>query len=260
MNLKKLTGFKVSKGFSLVELMIAGFLGLLLLGGIITLFLSSRQTFRVQEQIGNIQADGRFALMFLERFIENAGWYENLAPANPFSAIDFGLSSEGGGNGNDSIAVSMEVAAGTGVDCNGAVVVGTRVTNHFFIDGNTLVCQGNGGAVAWAAPPQPIIENVDSFQVLYGVDTDSDHVVDRYVTADTASGSNWTQKIATVQIGILVTSQDRVLPEPVQRDYQIADLQLTINDQRLRRAFNKTIVIPNQAYAMVYGNLMPKSK
>lgn len=243
---------KTANGFSLVELLIASFLGLLLLAGVVTLFLSSRQTFRVQEQLGNVQTDGRFAMMFIERFVENAGWYENLAPADPFSAVDFTLSSEGGGTANDSIAVSVEVAAGTGIDCNGSAVVGTRVTNHFFINGTTLMCQGNGGALA-----QPVIENVVSFQVLYGADSDEDQVVDVFSTADQIVANNLVQKVAAVKIGLLLTSLGNLANDPIARSYQIADVQVNTNDRRMRRAFNKTIVIPNQAIAMVHANSQP---
>lgn len=248
---------KTVKGFSLIELLISGFLGIILLAGVISLFISSRQTFRVQEQLGNIQTDGRFALMFIERFVENAGWFEELAPADPFSAVDYTNSNDGGGAANDAVAFAMEVVAGTGIDCNGSVVAGTRVINRFFVNGTTLMCQGNGGAIPWNSPPQPVIENVESFQVLYGADTDGDQVVDRYFNADQVVATGNNQKVVAIKVGLLVVSQNNVAETAVARSYQVADVQVDRNDRLLRRAFNKTIIMPNQAFALVHINAQP---
>jgi type IV pilus assembly protein PilW len=239
------------KGFSLVELMIAAFLGLILIAGVISLFISSRQSFRVQEQLSNVQTDGRFALMFIERFAENAGWFDQIppSPADPTtqsSAIDFAVSQDGGGNANDVLSLQMEALAGTGIDCNGSVVPGTTVRNDFFVVGTTLLCQGNGGAAA-----QPVIENVESFQVLYGVDADADGVIDRYLTATQVIASGLAARVVAVNVGLLIASAQDAAPQNQARTYQVADVQVNTNDRRLRRAFNKSMLIPNQAFGVI---------
>jgi len=50
-------------GLSLIELMIAMLLGLLVTAGIITVFLSTSNTSRVQTQLANLQEEGRFAIL-----------------------------------------------------------------------------------------------------------------------------------------------------------------------------------------------------
>lgn len=55
------------KGFTLVELMIAMLLGVFLTGGIIQIFLGSRQTYRMQENLSRLQENGRFAMGFITR-------------------------------------------------------------------------------------------------------------------------------------------------------------------------------------------------
>lgn len=54
-------------GFTLIELMIAMLLGAFLIGGIIQIFLGSRQTYRMQENLSRLQENGRFAMDFITR-------------------------------------------------------------------------------------------------------------------------------------------------------------------------------------------------
>ncbi|MDO9047619.1 MAG: PilW family protein [Methylobacter sp.] len=54
-------------GFTLVELMIAMLLGAFLIGGIMQIFLGSRQTYRMQENLSRLQENGRFAMDFITR-------------------------------------------------------------------------------------------------------------------------------------------------------------------------------------------------
>jgi type IV pilus assembly protein PilW len=53
---------RAARGVTLVELMVAMVLGLLVAGGIITLFLSTSSSNRVQTQLARMQEDGRFAI------------------------------------------------------------------------------------------------------------------------------------------------------------------------------------------------------
>ena len=54
-------------GFTLIELMIAMLLGAFLIGGIMQIFLGSRQTYRMQENLSRLQENGRFAMEFITR-------------------------------------------------------------------------------------------------------------------------------------------------------------------------------------------------
>jgi len=51
-----------SRGFTLIELMVAMFIGLLLLGGLIQIFLANRAAYRVMEGAGFMQENMRFAV------------------------------------------------------------------------------------------------------------------------------------------------------------------------------------------------------
>ena len=62
------------RGLTLVELMIAMLLGLFLLGGLLQIFISSKQTNRMQEGLSRLQENGRFAMDFMTRDIRLAGF------------------------------------------------------------------------------------------------------------------------------------------------------------------------------------------
>lgn len=63
-----------AKGFSLVELMVALVIGLLLIAGVIELFVSTRQTYRVQDMKARMQEDGRYAIQHISFLLDRAGY------------------------------------------------------------------------------------------------------------------------------------------------------------------------------------------
>lgn len=66
---------KRSQGFSLIELMVAMVLGLVLMGGVIQVFLTSKQSYSFNEELGWIQENSRFALEHITRDFRMAGYY-----------------------------------------------------------------------------------------------------------------------------------------------------------------------------------------
>jgi type IV pilus assembly protein PilW len=77
------TGRRPEAGFTLVELMIGMLLGLILTGGVITLFVQSRQSFQVDENVARMQNQARFALDEVARDIRMASFVaEPLVPGS----------------------------------------------------------------------------------------------------------------------------------------------------------------------------------
>jgi len=62
------------RGFSLIELMVAMTLGLILLGGVISIFHSSKMTYNTNEKTARLQENGRVALDFLTHDLRSAGY------------------------------------------------------------------------------------------------------------------------------------------------------------------------------------------
>lgn len=239
---------KKQTGFTLVELMIAGTLGLLLLAGIIQLFVGSQQSFTLQSQLADIQEDGRFALMVFERQVQKSSWNIDPSLSTP-SAIDVANSSDGD---NDSITFSYRgtIDGTNNLDCNSTPVADGLVINRFYVLDSDLMCQGNGGG-----PPQAIISNVEKFQLLYGVETQlscPDGVVNRYMTQTDINGSAFSSNILSVRFAILLQSDDSLLPTAEARTYQMLDQSYTsANDRLVRRLFQQTIFMPNAVYLTV---------
>ena len=61
-------------GLTLVELMVAITISLVLLAGVVQIFLSNKVTYRVQENLGRIQENGRFAVDLLARSLRMTAW------------------------------------------------------------------------------------------------------------------------------------------------------------------------------------------
>lgn len=68
------------RGFSLVELMIALLLGLIVVGGVISLFVNNQQAARTNEGLGRLQENARVAFELMAREVRQAG-------GNPCGAV-----------------------------------------------------------------------------------------------------------------------------------------------------------------------------
>lgn len=60
-------------GMTLIEIMIALLISAFLVGGVLQIFIGSKQTYRMQEGLSRLQENGRFALEFLSNNIRMAG-------------------------------------------------------------------------------------------------------------------------------------------------------------------------------------------
>lgn len=97
---------KKQLGISLIELMIAMVLGLLIMGGVIELFINSKQVYRVQENQSRIQENARFAMNFISKDVRMAGFFGCLGKNYETSNIENAL------NDPTNITWSLEALAG----------------------------------------------------------------------------------------------------------------------------------------------------
>ncbi|MCB1939869.1 MAG: PilW family protein [Rhodocyclaceae bacterium] len=61
------------RGLSLIELMVGMLIGLLLIGGMISVFAANKQTYRYNEELARLQENSRFAVEFIQRSLRMAG-------------------------------------------------------------------------------------------------------------------------------------------------------------------------------------------
>ena len=244
---------KNQAGFTIVELLIAGTLGLILLAGVIQLFTGSQRTYTLQNELAGLQEDGRFALMILERQLQKSSWNPDVV-ADPPIAIDITNSEDGA---NDSVVLSFkgEIDGVDNLDCNNIAIADGVVVNKFYVVNDELMCQGNGGG-----DPQVFVDNVDKFQLLYGVETDlecPDGVVNSYMTKTELNGSILASRILSVRFALLLKSGRNLLSTAAADTYQMLDESYTPTaDKLVRRLFQQTVFMPNAVY-MTAGS--PKS-
>lgn len=62
-----------ARGFSLIELMIAMLLGLVVIGGVTSVFLAGQRTYRANEALGDVQDSSRIAFEMVARDVRDAG-------------------------------------------------------------------------------------------------------------------------------------------------------------------------------------------
>jgi type IV pilus assembly protein PilW len=122
-------------GLSLIELMIALLVGLLLLGGLIQIYVSSKQGYNAQEQLARMQESGRFAMDLITRDLRRAGYWggnRNLAvitgnpgPATP--AHSCGANDTWGRMVGWRVSGVNQDAAPGGYNCASGHVAGTDI-------------------------------------------------------------------------------------------------------------------------------------
>lgn len=212
-------------GMNLVELMIALVIGLAVLAGLGQVFVSGQQSYSLQDRMGALQENGRYALFFLQRDIRNAGLpkgeFDGYDPADVNAPEPFqrARTLDGGGNASDQIAM-MYRAAAAGTNCLGNnIIAGEMVATVYSInvDATTgvsrLMCSATNGGAAGAlttgafAAAQPIVDGIENMQILYGIDANDDGYADSYVPASAAMDR---RRVAAVRVAILASSMTPV--------------------------------------------------
>lgn len=237
------------RGFTLVEIMVAITIGLLMIAGVLQISAASKESSRLQRNMGFVQENIRTATELLGRDIRRAGYYEDDNPSDRImtSPVPFvtETTTDGGGDSNDEITVTYE----SDTDCLGnrtydeedadAVAANHFAINHYFIEDERLMCEGNGGAT------QPLVEGVESMQILYGENTDGDpRSANRYVRPEQAN----LRKVVSVRIALRFHSQEGVRGQIDDNQYALLDAEPfdpPDSDRRLRREITTTISLRN---------------
>ncbi len=247
------------QGLSLVELMVAMVLGLLITAAVVQLFLTNRQTFNLQQGIASVQEQGRFAVDFLSKEIMGAG-YGNVAAPVKFTETEGEEGSEDG-----TLHDVLHILVGVNEDdpdkgpkdCSGGVLNETsegtitpaETFKRYYVnveaDGNgVLMCEDSDGSSV------VLIDNVEAFQVLYGVAIrQNNSTTYRYLPRDNVSN---TDEVVSVRFAILLASDEVAVSERDQAqnveifgtDYSS---DLDFEDGKLRRLFVSSVALRNVA-------------
>ncbi len=265
-------------GLTLIELMISLTIGLVVVAAATAMLVSVRAGYQMQDDDAQLQATGRYALETIARSVRQAA-YENWdAPGNAQSvagalgaalagldarslrsntaAIDSPVARSV--NGSDVLAVRFFGAGdggkadGTMTNCAGFGVAAPipgmagdgRGWSIFYVAEDAtgvpeLYCKYQG-ASGWSS--QAIARGVESFQVLYGLDTDADGLPNRFVTAaaidamddalvldgagmdalaEDRNRKTWWKKVAAIKVALLVRGAHAIRAERPAAEYDL---------------------------------------
>ena len=154
----------------MIEILVSLLISAFLLSGVVSIALTSRQTYQLKENISRIQENLRVASEVLRRTLSMT---ESLHPDSNASQI---------------IAVFTGDVGVT--NCLGNEVASGMVFNRFYVKNNTLYC---GTAYpSKTGSEQPLVDGITAMTVQYGVDEKQQGQVDRYVEAP----ADWDQVVS----------------------------------------------------------------
>lgn len=266
-------------GFTLIEILVSMTLSLIVMGVVLMMFSSTKHTQMLQTGLTRVQEDGRIAMNVMADEVRKAGfrkpvWNDPLQGYTPITNV----SSNGSSGGND----ALQIMYMDDLDCLGTLsgMMDPETTEprafykrvSFAVDDNQQLvwtCEygPTPGNLAVQAANQPIVDGVESFQVLYGIDTDfpPDFSINAWTTADTISPESTvclqSQYLCetgnlmhamrnglplALKLGILVASPQNAGSDLDSNSFAILDVAVAAqNDNRLRKAYSTTVSLRN---------------
>ncbi|NMH58959.1 PilW family protein [Alteromonas ponticola] len=268
------------RGFSLVELMISLVLGLVISGAIIQSLVSSKVTNSLNDAIAQVQESGRFIMQRLSReliqagrydqvsarvdnstdLVVEAGWIQNRPVALAGDYVNNATlgASQGISGAHDELVINLLGS----MDCTGsrhgyAADDEFHVVNHYFISNSQLKCTGYDGRVlrglkvATTTPVSVVLlDNIESFQVQYGVSaqsTVSEGQAVRYVTADELAALRLNnQHVIAIRLGLLLKSDRGQVQQTIAPEYAVLnETAVTVDKSHYFQVFSKTLTLRN---------------
>lgn len=282
--INKLPLIRHSKGLSLLEMMISVALGMVIILGLMSVYLSSQKSAGVRTAISEMESNARGALAGIRQTVEHAGYPSiyNIPLEKPFHTLEDGP-----------IDVATRCRKGTE-----KLVKPNSIKNKFTKDSGTrdhivvkymadnrldpnaeIITDCTGGIVPSECSADPDAGMYDPIKaVVYNaLYITSKHVLTcagsrntvpqpiavnisymqflygvtanagtRYLTATQIEASKEWESVISVQVAILVRSDADVLETTTPRRFFMLNKKLTRNDKRLYRIYSTTINLPNR--------------
>lgn len=224
------------QGLTLIEIMIALFIGVFLLSGILEIFINAKRTYRIQDALSGIQENGRLAMDYIGRDLRTAGYRPAACPNYQFSATRPPLS----GVDNDA-------------DSSNQTLNGTdSITFNWVVPANCTNINDPGGLASYVINKTSktlqrgaydLVDGVENMQILYGIDTTGDGVADYY---SGGAGENVAMPhVVAVRVSLLVSSVEDVATKPIPYYYNDTSYTPATTDLKIRRAFTSTFAVRN---------------
>ena len=279
------------RGFTLVELMVAMTLGIFLIAGVGTVYISSTKTYKLQDQTSELDENARTALRALKYHIEHAGYASTTGMVVPNYIISNGTvitatsctdgdphirdttlistsNDQATAANGDTIGIIYMADADLQTDCTGNALrsqclppdSANRATSYVYNSFTITNNQNNSAGDpipsltcggSTTAVSQPWAEGIENLQFQYGIDSNGDGSVENYWNATDVSSSNMWGSIITVRVGLLVRSVDPVFDQAAAESYQVLDQNIDTNDRYRRSVYTTTIRLKNVARRVI---------
>lgn len=255
-----------TRGFTLVEMMIAVAISLILLTGVLHIVLSNRNSLRTQNALADLQSRARLLNVTLDDTVASAGYHS--VPSQPLDAVfKKNTGSPAFKSNNAVVAANKNVlrvrfqAAGSLHDCfgnkvghfpdNQASAVPARIStkrSNFALrhENKTLKCKPYDTNMDVDTRNHTLLKGVRHLRLRFGLNTQDNRRVDTY-TDDLDKSQQ--EDVVTIRLQVLLqTRKKRVLSTPINREFKFVDGS-NISIDKSRRAFlmfDRTVVLRNQ--------------
>ncbi|MAK90533.1 MAG: hypothetical protein CMI13_04765 [Oleibacter sp.] len=261
------------QGMTLIELMIAGVLGLIVAYFIMTIMMNSNRTSMISSGTAQAQENGRFVMSWLQEEVRRAGYTpivgsDKIAPFAPVCGgatpqANCTYESDAGWNDNDNLAIQWRFSPESTLardrqDCTGVAITLTAeaiLTDVYWLEtGNAdsgyddvLRCATFLDTGAQLNAAQTIASGVIGMQVLYGESmtetADGTTNVTRYI--DAGDVTDWT-RVQAVRIAILTRSFADQTLQQADRSYILMNASpYNFSDSVARYMQISTVALPN---------------
>lgn len=232
----EITSLHRQRGLSLIELMIGMVLGLIVIAAVYNIYASNHRSARFTQGLQTMQENGRYGVAVLQKNFRLAGYSpETALKSVQLDAIDVAGSSD----------TSIVVQSAQQYDCNGSLTAaaGNLAINTYTLDTKTqqITCEGNVGKTA-----MPIVEGVEAFRVLYGLDEDGDpetNAPQRYVPYNNSLQAD---EIVALRFALLVNSGESIRTRERSETFAVLDKQVNKEDRMAREVFTSTVMLRNR--------------
>lgn len=231
-------------------------------------------------------------LRWSDTYVTNTDLYPtirgfNNAKVTSITSVDNdGANNNGGVNNSDTLALRFHGASkasdrtkadGSMIDCQGVAQTAPLQANDlsavalslFWVRTETdnepslqCISRGSPAASTFVRNSQPLIRGVETFQVMYGIDSETppNSVPNQWVSAQSIGTNDWT-KVAAIRVGFVLrgapgssqapkgSTEDNKL-YPLGKDFTGNSTEAGLvftppNDGRMRRVFNATFTLRN---------------
>ncbi len=224
---------KKNRGFTLINLILGSFLAFLVVNTAIDLVFTSSKSTESKAMSTKLQQEGLFVSMIITNNLYKAGDLDygiSSFMREPFDWDKTGLDNDN----NDELAIRFH-NHNNQTDCSGNNNIGVLV-NHYTVSNNKLYCNN-----------VELIDNVERFNIYFGVDISGDGNVDRFVDRNTAYTLNreTDKRVISLTYSLLLKSE-KELTEDYDKSFNFADgSSENYLDGNIYRYFKRTILLRN---------------